>query len=559
MSKRLQLSLIAVLVVWLPAIAQISPGKLSRFHSEIEGMANCTKCHELGKSVLASKCLECHDALKARIDAGKGYHATPEVTGSTCFKCHSDHHGEAFELIHWHDTPKDFDHNKTGFKLEGAHAKQECRSCHKAPFNEAATAFDKHVNTVRTFLGLNPSCTSCHEDEHRGSLDQNCTKCHTQDAWKPAPGFDHGKARYPLTGKHLKVECLKCHKTEVAGTAVQAVITKKVGAGSFARFKPVEFASCLACHKDVHNNKFGSDCASCHVTNSFTELKSAVFDHSKTQYPLVGKHLTVACAKCHTSGKKTEKMKFDLCLDCHKDKHNGQFSKRADGGECKSCHDLTGWLPATYGLEEHQKSRFALVGGHLATPCLMCHKADEQNGVKFTRFAFPDLACKVCHEDIHKHEADKWMTAKGCDACHTPESWKNTKFNHTLTKFPLEGKHQSKTCRACHQVEVAGGGKAAVKLTGLPLVCSGCHKDQHQGQFFADGMVGECSRCHTPANWKWLRFNHNDARYKLDGAHAKVACEKCHHEEINQNGVKFIRYRPLPMACSDCHSGGVGK
>ncbi len=541
------------------ASAQISPGKLSRFHSEIEGMANCTKCHELGKSVLASKCLECHKALKSRIDSNKGYHSNLEVTGTACVKCHTDHHGEDFELIRWHNNPKDFDHSKTGYKLEGAHTRQECNACHKAPFNEEATRSDKNVNSVRTFLGLETNCKTCHEDEHRGALDQNCTKCHNMDSWKPASAFKHENSRYPLTGKHTKVECLKCHKTETGEPPHPGIITKKEKAGTFARYKPVEFSSCALCHQDVHKNKFGPDCASCHVTNAWSEVKSKNFDHSKTAYPLLGKHKTLTCAKCHVSGKTTDKLRFTVCMDCHKDYHKGQFANRPEGPECKTCHVVEGWIPAIYGLEEHQKSRYPLTGGHLATPCALCHKPEERDGAKIAKFTYPDVACKVCHEDIHKKEADKWMVDKGCEACHTPDSWKDVKFDHSKSKFPLDGRHKTTACDACHNVEPPAGSGKVLKLTGLALNCLGCHKDEHQGQFFVDNVVGECSRCHTPASWKWLRFNHNDARYKLDGAHAKVACNKCHHEEIDANGKKFTRYRPVLMACIDCHSGNIGK
>lgn len=555
MLKRLALALLATFVVFETSFTQISPGKLSRYHAEIEGMANCTKCHELGESVRASKCLECHRLLKARIDDKKGYHASPEVTGSTCVKCHSDHHGLEFELVRWQNTPQEFDHVKTGFKLEGAHAKQDCRACHKLPFNEAGIASDKHINSARTFLGLTSTCTACHQDEHRGALDQTCTKCHTMEAWKSASKYDHASARFLLTGKHGKVECSKCHKSENAGTSKTILLTKKVGAGSFLKYKPIEFSSCASCHKDVHQNKFGQDCASCHVTTGFSELKSASFDHSKTRYPLVGKHLSVNCAKCHTSGKKTGKMKFDLCLDCHDDQHGGQFASRPDQGECKSCHTLTGWTPASYGIDQHQAGRFPLTGGHLATPCLLCHKQEDKNGRNIAHFVFDKVTCNVCHVDIHNKDADKWMGAKSCDACHKTESWNSVNFDHSLTKFPLAGKHQSKSCRDCHLIASMPDNKKALKLTGLAINCSGCHNDPHQRQFSARTGGGECSQCHAADGWLVQKFDHNNANFKLDGAHAKVSCEKCHHEEIGKNGVKFIRYSPLPISCKDCHKG----
>jgi hypothetical protein len=560
LKKSLSISAFIFLILSsIPASAQISPGKLSRFHVALEGISNCTKCHELGKPATSTRCLECHISLKARIEAGKGYHSTPEVQKTSCFKCHSDHHGLEFDLVHWPNGQKDFNHKLTGYPLEGAHSRQECTACHRHPFNEQLARTDKSVNEIRTFLGLSANCTSCHEDEHRGSLDSSCVKCHIMDAWKPAPGFDHARARYALTGRHLQLECVKCHKLEAGTAAPTGFISKKKDAGRYLRFKPLEFASCTSCHQDVHQGRFKGDCTSCHSTNGWNELKEAAFDHSRTDYPLTGKHLTVACVKCHTSNKKTDKLKFAACTDCHRDTHKGQFAGRPDKGACESCHSVNGFKPARYDLEQHQKSRYPLTGGHLATPCESCHKQIEIDGANAARFAFTDLKCIACHADIHKGEADHWMTAQACESCHSTDGWRDVKFDHAKSKFQLDGKHKAVACDKCHRIDLSDGSGNRIRLTGLPMDCTGCHKDAHAGQFFAEDQNGECNRCHTAAGWSWLRFNHKDARYKLDGAHAKVACKLCHKPVVGIDGKTFVRYRPLGMTCADCHSGEVKK
>ena len=83
------------------AFAQLSPGDLSQAHSHLEGLSNCTKCHEIGKKVVATKCLSCHSILKERIDNKKGLHAN--VGYEDCFDCHSEHHGRKYQLIYWQD------------------------------------------------------------------------------------------------------------------------------------------------------------------------------------------------------------------------------------------------------------------------------------------------------------------------------------------------------------------------------------------------------------------------------------------------------------------------
>ena len=113
--------ILLLLAAALPAAAQISPGKLSRFHAALEGIANCTKCHVLGQEVANSKCLDCHTPIRARQGAGTGYHGAGEAKDQPCRACHSEHNGREFELVHWPQGKAAFDHRQTGFALEGAH------------------------------------------------------------------------------------------------------------------------------------------------------------------------------------------------------------------------------------------------------------------------------------------------------------------------------------------------------------------------------------------------------------------------------------------------------
>src|SRR5690606_14860605 len=68
-----------------------SPGPLSREHAALDRQDSCNDCHVDGSKALSpNKCLGCHDHadLKARIDAGKGYHASASVRGRKCETCH---------------------------------------------------------------------------------------------------------------------------------------------------------------------------------------------------------------------------------------------------------------------------------------------------------------------------------------------------------------------------------------------------------------------------------------------------------------------------------------
>ncbi len=251
------------------AFSQISPGELSSAHAHLEGLTNCTKCHVLGEKETTSKCLECHSEIKNLISRKKGYHASSEVNGKKCAECHGEHFGRDFKMIRFDD--KKFNHQLSGYKLEGKHATIKCADCHKAEFIKTKISQKKGDS----YLGLGTECLSCHKDFHQNTLSANCISCHDFNAFRPAPKFNHSKTKFALAGKHKTVSCEKCHKTE-----------EKNGQ-KFQVFKGVEFASCTNCHEDIHQNKFGNDCLKCHTVFSFREVKSlSSFNHDKTDFPL---------------------------------------------------------------------------------------------------------------------------------------------------------------------------------------------------------------------------------------------------------------------------------
>ena len=47
-----------------------------------------------------------------------------------------------------------------------------------------------------------------------------CQTCHTENGRKPVKQFDHNTTHFPLTGKHMDLDCAKCHKTVLANTGV---------------------------------------------------------------------------------------------------------------------------------------------------------------------------------------------------------------------------------------------------------------------------------------------------------------------------------------------------
>lgn len=117
----------------------------------------CASCHKSARFRDASReCVGCHlkeDKHKARF-------------GTACESCHN-----ARDWRLWN-----YDHAKrSGYALEGKHAKVACESCHRAPApaGKAAAPLDR-------------GCNGCHraDDVHDGSFGPRCDQCHGQDNWK---------------------------------------------------------------------------------------------------------------------------------------------------------------------------------------------------------------------------------------------------------------------------------------------------------------------------------------------------------------------------------------
>jgi hypothetical protein len=527
--------LIAILLLCIvPAFyvsGQISPGDLADPHAHLEGMSNCTKCHSLGAKIADDKCLACHKEIKVRIDQRKGYHASAKVYKKSCIICHSDHHGRKYDILHFDITK--FDHNTAGYKLEGAHSKKECKDCHKAELINDPVIKKKK----KTYLGLNTQCLTCHEDYHQKTLSTKCDDCHSNEKFKPASGFDHGKSKFILKGQHKNVDCKKCHAIKIQNGK------------EFQEFKGIQFKSCVNCHEDAHHNQFGQNCTECHSEESFHIIKGiSNFDHNKTGFTLVGKHINVTCKACHKVSI-TAPLKHNRCTDCHIDYHKGQFTKQGIAPDCKECHSEKGFPGSSFTIERHANNNFKLEGAHIATPCIACHKKTD-----VWSFRQIGIKCNDCHTDIHQTYLDpKYYPEANCLKCHTVDQWTQVSFDHEQTKYPLTGKHKVQTCRSCHNNKTnVVNTDNNLRFTGLTSECYNCHADDnHAGQFDVKGKT-DCSKCHLPDGWLTTSFDHNNARFKLDGRHKDVACIKCHPSV--EGAVKpYVLYKTGKIRCENCH------
>jgi hypothetical protein len=559
MSRRFRSRAVVVFAIvvfascYLSSLAQISPGKLSAPHAELEGSLNCMKCHDAERGVSPRLCLECHQPLQRQISQGKGLHARREY--ADCRKCHMEHSGREFELIWWGDAGRTaLDHRLTGYTLEGAHGKLDCEKCHRAKnIRDRGPLVAQGKDLSRTFLGLDSGCLSCHTDEHAGQYEQTeCLSCHSMDSWKPANRFDHSTTKYPLLGRHLNVACTKCHLPE--GGDPEKVKPSEL------RFRGVAFERCTDCHRDEHRGQFTTErCSSCHKVDGWMTTS---FDHARSAYPLTGSHRQVECRRCHlavadpksTTGETYRLLRgvnHGSCTDCHEDKHAGRL-----GPNCVECHDTNGWKSKPGTEFDHARTRYPLEGKHADVRCEQCHPP----GAPLTVAGFE--RCASCHRDTHLGQFAEREDLGACEACHKVASFRPSSFTlaeHQRGSFRLEGAHGAIPCDQCHvRVEPrtllpsTTATEPTMRFSFRSALCVDCHDDPHRGKLDRYMKDGGCENCHSVQNWTRIVFDHDQTRFRLEPAHVKPACGQCHRRGEADSADALV-WTGFGERCVDCH------
>lgn len=260
----------------------------------------CEACHDGPLDELGGSCAECHDDVHqsefgpeceaCHVDAGwriqiKTLEAhfietTGGHSGLACVDCHlhgehldpntvcSDchdraHGGTTSECSQCHQVsgfkPASFDHGPCGCSFPGKHQTVPCLACHEK----------------FRFTDTPELCSGCHEAERPHEPLGECSQCHTALSWSEGR-FDHSKAAFALSGKHLAVSCDQCHQNRFRGV-------------------PKDCAGCHAAAGDEAHGDFGA-CEPCHRPQGFAPSS---FDHGTVSFPLTGAHSTAPCQSCH--------------------------------------------------------------------------------------------------------------------------------------------------------------------------------------------------------------------------------------------------------------------
>ncbi len=196
------------------------------------------------------------------------------------------------------------------------------------------------------------------QSPHGKGFSMDCNQCHSEENWNIIPAkilFKHSETKFNLVGQHQSVQCRSCHPSLV-----------------FSDQK--EKTTCNNCHKDVHGNTVGSNCARCHSPNTWI-VENVAEIHRSGRFPLLGNHAKAECSQCH---KDVSKLRFDplgiSCFDCHQANYMATQSpnhvKAGFSTDCQQCHAVNSPVWATTTVDH---SFFPLVGGHAIANCFACH------------------------------------------------------------------------------------------------------------------------------------------------------------------------------------------
>ena len=477
-------------------------------------------------------CGECHTRKNRRGVASfleppatcQGCHKDEDVHegrfGRDCAKCHNDERWKGID-------PEHVDHDLTRFALKGEHKKVECDGCHGDPPRYRDLEFS--------------TCESCHEDPHKGRLGEQCASCHAESAWDDLhmartlhPGLritgghtrvacnachDQGLLRPPTEGNacvdcHQPVHearfgnrCERCHK-RVRWLGLPVALGRKVHhltafglSGQHEqvaceachkpdmpraeRYRGLAFEQCRDCHADAHGGKLSrfvdGDCGSCHDTFGFRPTLFSVEQHQVARFALIGRHVAVPCAGCHTS----EPPRLDwtvanhACADCHENPHGDQFAREMAAGGCASCHS-----PVAWNAPKIDHSIWPLTGAHELAPCAACHDAtaEDRKAGRGPSYRGAPRQCHQCHEDSHLGQFRLSDPVRACDHCHTPTQFAIEHFDHEdKAGYALEGKHADLPCADCHPPATLDSGLETARYRLGYRACVDCHADPHAG------------------------------------------------------------------------------
>ena len=432
---------------------------------------------------------------------------------------------------------------QTGSVLGGvsSHAglSSQCESCHPAPWSSDRMS-DRCLECHTTIRAEFADPSSLHGILQNDQPEMDCRACHTEHNGPAASltfvkitNFPHELVGYSLaahtTFSDEPLLCEDCHLEKLT------VFRQEICADCHISLEPEI--------EEQHFTVFGLNCLACH---DGVDTYGTSFDHASTGFDLQGAHFDAPCQGCHPDATTLDMLAAisQRCYDCHRadDVHKGNL-----GADCEVCHTAESWQAVHF---DHSDTGYLLVGQHSRVECIACHPNQ--------RYAATPVTCQGCHIKDDPHEARFGID---CELCHTPLSWQEATFDHTLV--------DTTDCIECHLADAPVG--------HYPGQCSTCHTTTAWIPAFFDhdaaGAIdcqscharpeghypGQCSACHSTDAWIPAFFDH--------AAAGAVDCQACHTRPANHyNGQCSACHTTSSWAfvhstgtdCQSCHTSPAG-
>jgi hypothetical protein len=513
-------------------------------------------------------CAVCHTAAPANyttLAANSVMHTG--ITGN-CGQCHG-----AATALTWYNnfTPK-----YTG-SLTPKHipytSGTDCSSCHTSSTYAVGT-FGPMNMTQAKHAFVPTTCNTCHEaglSFYMGSASpalqgrpadhtsanmakpNDCSGCHTTANWN-SNSMPAGHMPNPAN-----TACNTCHTGATATPANYALL-----AANSVLHTGIT-GNCIQCHGATqltfYNNNdnpkpqvakhipylAGTDCGACHKTTTYAAGTFGPMNMTQAAHAFV----TTTCGTCHASAAGSFYMgAASPALQLRPSDHS---SGTMLTGDCGGCHTTANW------------NSTALPSGHMPNPgnqtCNVCHTSAPTNYKVFASNAVLHTGitgnCSQCHgagtqlsfynndmvikDNVLTPPHIPYLSGTDCGSCHKSTTHAPGTFG-PMNMTQATHAFVSTTCSTCHGTATVAFtmGAANPKLQLRPA-------DHTTGTM----LTGDCSGCHTTANWNsgTLPANH----MPNPGNQACATCHTAAPTNYTTLASNTILHTGISSSCITCH------
>lgn len=315
---------------------------------------------------------------------------------------------------------------------------------------------------------------------------------------------------------------------------------------------------CEACHVNAVFRGTPRDCVACHGANTAVRATARPSSHILT---------TDRCGACHTPAAWVPAVNFDhtqtlgSCSSCH---NNVQAQGKgvghiATGLECNACHDTLGWAGALFNH------------AGITSGCASCHNGINAPGMPVNHIPTAGAPCEDCHSTTEFTTFDgavmdhAVVASMPCSTCH--EAGKSFAGIPPVTTRPPPPHPATGECSNCHTTANWGANNMPANHIPLPAAdagnCALCHSNQSDFSVYVMNHVNissNCAQCHgaglafanmAPPTLKEIPSNH----IPVGGA----PCEDCHSpaQFTTFDGSTMDHAVVASTPCTSCHEAGL--